>query len=306
MKVAFVFPGQGIDVARVVGEWVAFSPRVRELVDVAAAATGEPASRLASGAGIALRRTECYQPVLTAVAIGALSEQLARGHRRPDMVAGHSLGEIAACVAAGAIAPEAAVALAATRGRLMARESARHPGGMVAIRAATRAAAEAIAAAARAHGSIVVAAHNAPEDWVLSGDHAALRAIPTGVPHVPLATDGAWHSPAMEGAVDEYREALRGAVTGALKIPIVCNRDGQVTAAESLVDALAGQLVRPIEWATTMETLAARGVRDLVTIGPAKALRSLDRGARARRQIEFTAYADVPSELPAVPRQVTA
>lgn len=277
MSVALLFPGQGVDLAAVAGEWYACSAHARALLERAAELVGEPAARLVGGAGRALRPTQAYQPVLTAVSVGALLELAERGVGA-DVVAGHSLGELAACAAAGALRPDAAVALAALRGRAMARAAEECPGGLLALTAGTAAAAADAVECARARGWAQIAAHNAPDEWVLSGDWPALRAVPSRFAPVPLATDGPWHSAAMSGAVAEYRAALREAVAAPLRVPLVANRTGRpVGPADDLVELLAGQLTHRVEWAATMATLGEMNVRAVLTVGPAKALRGLAR-----------------------------
>jgi len=215
MSLALLFPGQGVNVAAVAGEWYARSTPTRALLDQAARHVGIPVGRLLHASGHALQNTATYQPVLTALSIGALLELTLRGVRA-DVVAGHSLGEIAALVAASAIHPEDAVALAATRGRAMARAAAESPGGMLALGVRSRAEVDEAVACARLHGRAQIAAHNAPDEWVLAGDWPALRAVPPRFAPVPLHTGGAWHSVAMEAAMSEYRTALGAATIGAL------------------------------------------------------------------------------------------
>jgi [acyl-carrier-protein] S-malonyltransferase len=304
MSLAFLFPGQGVDAAAVAGDWYARSAHARTLLDQAAAHVGVPIGRLLHGSGQALRDTAAYQPVLTAMSVGALLELTARGVRA-DVVAGHSLGELAALVAAGAVAPDAAVALAATRGRAMARAAEHQPGGMLALSARSRTEAEEAMAHALAHGRAQIAAHNAPDEWVLAGEWSALRAVPPRFAPVRLDTGGPWHSAAMSLAVSAYREALRDAIVGPLRIPVVCNRTGQLIGeADDLAELLAGQLTHPVEWTTTMETVSAMSVRTIITVGPAKPLRGLAR-RNLGREIQVLGV-DSPSDLTGVAEALAA
>lgn len=276
MTIAWLFPGQGTDLAAVAGAWHAASEAVRRGVALAESQCGIPAVQLLHGNGLALRDTRAYQPTLVAVCVGLLHEA-ERRLGAPRFVAGHSLGEIPACVAAGAIAGESAIALAAIRGRLMARESLRHPGTMVALRTDPEGAHDALALAAAA-GPAAIAAHNAPDEQVLSGSREALRAIPARFARTPLATDGAWHSPAMAGAVEEYRAALGAVCTAPARVALLANRTGGVVPPDAdVVPLLAEQLTHPVQWLRTLEELRTRGVRTFVTLGPARALRSLAR-----------------------------
>jgi len=256
VTIAFIFPGQGANVDHAVHDWRAGCGAVRELLDVAGRE---------------------YQPRLTALCLG-IERELGTHGIRPDIVAGHSLGEVAACAATGCIRHENAVGVAAVRGRLMAREAERHPGGMLALAVSDRSVAEAAVANARPHGMVSIAAHNAADQWVVSGEWAALRTIAARMDASPVAVAGPWHTEAMADAVDEYRDVLRRAVTMPLRVPLVCNRAGAIVEnAHEIPELLASQLTRPVEWVETMMTLDRFGVTDVITVGPAKALRALVR-----------------------------
>jgi [acyl-carrier-protein] S-malonyltransferase len=277
VTVAFLFPGQGVDLTSFAGQWQSRSSRVRTLLDHAAREAGVSLERILHGGGRALCDTAVYQPVLVAVSVGVYLEVVDRGVR-PTVVAGHSLGEVSACVAAGALTPEGAVSVAAARGRAMSRAAARNPGGMLAIVARTRAQANDAVACARAHGWAQIAAHNSPDQWVITGSWPALKAVPKEFAPQPLATDGPWHSNAMLDAVEEYRHALGESLTGSCPESLVCNRTGQLmNPGDDIVELLAGQLTHPVEWTTTMRTLGTLPVNHLLTIGPAKALRMMAR-----------------------------
>jgi [acyl-carrier-protein] S-malonyltransferase len=166
--------------------------------------------------------------------------------------------------------------LASLRGRLMAREAARCPGGLVAL--VEEPDVERALAVGRAAGWVEFGAENAPDEIVLSGDDAALRAIAKVCPSRRLPVAGAWHSAAMANAVDEFREALLGVRRSPARAKLVLNRDGLVVQDENQVPHwLAEQLTRPVRWRTTLETLHHAGARDFVTVGPGSILRALVR-----------------------------
>ncbi len=294
MRIAFLFPGQGSDVARVGQEWLERSARARLLLEVAARHVGLEVAQLFTEGGRRLEPTEVQQPVMTALSL-AIHEELAAAGVRSDLVAGHSLGEVAACAAAGTMDAERAVAVAAARGRLMARESKAHPGGMVALWTDRRETAEEALAVARAHGMAAIAAHNSVEQWVIAGDPAALRAVAQHYASTPLPVGGPWHTDAMAGAAAEFEAVLRQALHGPIRTPVVCNRTGAVvTDAAALPGLLAGQLTHPVEWEATMRTLGAEEVAHIVVVGPGKALRAL-----ARRGLGEVAHygAERPDDL---------
>lgn len=274
MTLAVLFPGQGSDLASVIGEWHASSVAVQSLLARVSERTGVPVSRLVHGSGVALRDSRVYQPALVALCVGALRELEARGVA-PGIVAGHSLGELAACASVGALSHDAAVELAAVRGALMSREAERHPGAMVALRTTPQGAQEAFAIAA-AHGAVSIAAFNAPDEQVLSGAREALREVPARFTPTFLVTAGAWHSLAMQGAVMEFAEACARACGALASVVWIPNRTG-VPAAPSadVASLLSAQLVQPVQWQRTMESLRDHGVHHIITLGPARALRSL-------------------------------
>jgi [acyl-carrier-protein] S-malonyltransferase len=270
VTVAFVFGGQGTEVPRMGLELAEHVPRAAELLARAGGAAGVDPGRVLAGGGPDFQRTAVIQPLLVAVGLGAVAAVAVK----PAFVAGHSLGELAAWAASGAITAEDAIALAAVRGRIMQREAAAHPGAMVAV-AGDESRLAAALALGRSFGSVVVAAHNAPGEWTVSGDERALAAIVARFGASRLPVSGAWHSPAMARGVDEFAAAARALGIRPAIASIIANRTGDVAAPAAMVELLAGQLVRPVEWAKTLATLAAHGVTRIVTFGPSKLMRSL-------------------------------
>src|SRR5262249_51205009 len=157
---------------------------------------------LAARGGRALEATRVLQPVLTAVALAAHARLEAAGVRA-DVVAGHSLGEIAAWSAAGCISPQDAVGVAAPPRRPVGAEAARAPGGLAALLDPT----ESALRTALSLG-VTIGAYNAPGEIVVTGDEASIRAVLARLPSKRIVVEGAWHGPAMQGAVEELRAAL--------------------------------------------------------------------------------------------------
>ena len=271
MTTAFLFPGQASALVGMPAEWSRSSAHVRRLLVEASRLSATPVAQMIAAPSLA--RTSLFQPVLTALALGIARELIDRGIR-PDVVAGHSLGELAASAVAGAMSDEAAVDLAVARGLLMEREAARNPGGMLALPPGSRQAADAAMTAGRAAGVVTLAAHNAIDRWVVTGDWAALEKIESLTAATRLAVAGPWHSPLMGDALAEYRDALRGALTRPMALPLVCNRTGErVSDTASLAELLAGQLVHCVHWADSMATLRTLGTSRVIICGPGKALR---------------------------------
>ena len=272
---AFIFAGQGVDM---MPSAVAFSPcsaRMRSLLDHAARVAGLDRDRVFARSGRELGSTRVAQPALIAICLAVVEALTERGIR-PDYAAGHSLGELAAWSALGAISAEDAIDLAGERGRLMAREAKRHPGGMLALVNATASDVDAALALGRTRGALALAAQNAPDEWVLSGEAPALALVASRFRSVRLRTEGPWHSEAMAGAVEELSRTLHDVPRRKASGRLVANRTGAVVEHEDEIPALfADQLVQPIHWMTVLRTLRDRGVRRFVTVGPGKVLRGL-------------------------------
>jgi [acyl-carrier-protein] S-malonyltransferase len=284
VKIALLFPGQASKNLLAAVALAAADPAGRALLDHAATAAKVPFPVLLERGGRALERTEILQPVLTAVALHA-ARALVDAGLTPSAVAGHSLGELAAWSAAGAVTPGDAIDLAALRGRLMAREAERSPGGLLALLDGSDAAIARALAAGSPHGSLTIAAWNAPDEIVLTGPHAALAAAAAVVPSRLIPVAGPWHGPAMAGAVEELRRALHATTRRPLVCAFLANRDGRAAAADAIPDLLAEQLTHPICWTRTLETLSVLGITDHVTAGPGAVLRGLARkclGANTR------------------------
>jgi [acyl-carrier-protein] S-malonyltransferase len=187
---------------------------------------------------------------------------------RPDVVAGHSLGEYAAAHAAGCLGLVDGVRLVAERDRLMGEASMENPGGMVALVGADP---DDVARAAEESGGIVVAANfNTPRQTVVSGQVDALEEVAARVRgrRVRLEVSGAFHSPLMAGAAREMDELLRGVDLQAPQIPMVGATDGALlTTAEKVREALRNQMILPVRWVAVVERLLDLGVREIFEAG---------------------------------------
>jgi [acyl-carrier-protein] S-malonyltransferase len=190
-------------------------------------------------------------------------------------MAGHSLGELTALAAAGAVDERDALALVVLRGRLMAESGAASGGGtMLAVLRGTPARASALAAR---HG-VVVANDNAPDQVVLSGARADLEAAgddarSQGMRAMMLDVAGAFHSPQMAAAVAPFRAALAQTEFRAPAVPVVSCATAAPFAdpAQELADAL----VAPVRWRETMGALAAMGIQTFLDAGPGRVLAKL-------------------------------
>jgi len=275
MTLAFLVPGQGSrDLVHVV-DFARKLARGKEWLEQAAASIDLPVSRWLDQGGRLLEPTEVLQPVLTAISL-VIAEELAFRGIRPDYVAGHSLGEIAAIAIAGWISYSDAISLACLRGRLMAREAKRHPGGLLALLEKNDL--ERALSLGKEAGWVEFGADNAPDELVLSGNDAALRAIASACSSRRLPVVGPWHSSAMVDAVEEFRNALAACETHPLQAQVILNRDGGILDAKIDTPAcLADQLIRPIQWSKSLQTMLKSGVTGFITLGPGAVMRALVR-----------------------------
>ncbi len=283
---AFVFPGQGSQFVGMGRELAQASPAARQAFEEADEYLGFKLSTLCwEGPEAALNDTVNTQPALLACSIAALRalrEKL--GDFTPAFVAGHSVGELSALVAAGAMEFEDGVALVRKRGEVMKAAGERSPGGMAAIlNLDAPVLVEVCAEASAATGGIVqVANDNCPGQVVISGDNPALEkamelAKARGAKRaIKLAVSIAAHSPLMRSAVEAYTRAVEAVPFIAPVPPLV----GNITAApltdpNDLRKELPAQLTAPVRWTESVRYMLSQGVTTFVELGSKDVLTGL-------------------------------
>jgi [acyl-carrier-protein] S-malonyltransferase len=257
-------------------------PVARETFAAADRALGIPLSRICwEGPEAELTRTVHAQPALLAHSIAGFRLLEAAGVT-PSWVAGHSLGEYSACVAAGALEFEDALRLVHRRGELMDRAGIERPGTMAAFLGMDREAVEAVCAEAAGLGVVRAANLNAPGQIVISGEIAAVEracelARARGAKRaIRLGVSGAFHSPLMASAAQGLGAALDAASFRDARCPVICNVDAApVQRAAEIRGALARQLLGAVRWEDSMRQLIAAGAQGFVEIGTGKVLRGL-------------------------------
>lgn len=281
---AFVFPGQGSQSVGMLDAWDGHAV-VRDTLAEASAALGEDlAALIRSGPKEALDLTANTQPVMLAASVACYRAWLAEGGRAPAIVAGHSLGEYSALVAAGALSLGDAVPLVRLRALAMQAAVPVGAGAMAAILGLEAEVVRAVCAeAAAATGEPVEAAnYNDPRQTVISGAKAAVdRACEllkaAGAKRaLPLAVSAPFHSSLMKPAAEALRERLTAVVIAPPAIPVLNNIDVAVqTDPDAIREALYRQSFGPVRWVETVQTLKTRGIGRIVECGPGKVLAGL-------------------------------
>jgi [acyl-carrier-protein] S-malonyltransferase len=261
-----LFPGQGSQTADMRDQVERHRPDLLEL------AQSEVSDDLFERAGDG---TRWAQPAIFCAALAGY--EVLKDRYEPDLMAGHSLGEISALVAAGALDAEDGLRLVAARGRLM-QEAAEETGdgGMIAVRARDRTAVEQVATRA----GLSIANDNSPDQLVLSGAVAALdeaesllREQRVRAKRLPVA--GAFHSPLMEPAVEPFRRLTEHVEVRAPRVPVL----SCVTAApfQDVREQLVRAIVSPVRWTDVMSALQDLGATRYVETGPGRVLTNLVR-----------------------------
>ncbi len=259
-------------------------PEAREVFDLADRVLGLPLSQLCfEGPAEQLKLTENTQPALLTTSL-ALFEVLKRRGKQPDYVAGHSLGEYSALVVAQGLAFEDAVGLVRQRGRFMQESVPVGQGAMAAVVGMEIAAVERICSQAAGKEWVAPANINSPDQIVVAGHRGAVERVlelvkgKRGGRAVLLPVSAPFHCALMEPARQRLARVMREIPFHDLKVPLVNNVDAKVIReAQEARDGLARQVVGPVRWADSVQTLVRMGVERFVEMGPGRVLSTLIR-----------------------------
>jgi [acyl-carrier-protein] S-malonyltransferase len=273
-ELALVFPGQGSQKVGMGTEVLGSSETARAIFTLADEALGFSLSGLcAAGPDDELTNTMNAQPAIlvTSLAILAAALESEAVASRPAYVAGHSLGQYSALVAAGSLALEDAVRLVRERGRIMGQQTEGTLAALVGLDEAT------VAEICRDSGA-ECANYNAPTQTVVGGTREAMEracalARERGGRGLPVNVSGAFHTSLMEPAARQFAEALGSTEITAPQIPVIGNVNAQPLATADDVRAdLREQIRSPVQWYQSMDMARAKGVRRVVELGPGRVL----------------------------------
>ena len=279
---AFVFPGQGSQVGGMGKNLYDNNETAKELFDKANEVLGYRITDIMfAGSDEQLKETKVTQP---AVFLHSVISALCMGDAfKPDMVAGHSLGEFSALVAAGALSFEDGLKLVYARAMAMQKACEVAPGTMAAIIGLPDEKVEEICQEVSKEGKVVIPAnYNCPGQLVISGDkegieEACEKLKAAGAKRaLPLKVGGAFHSPLMQPAKDELQKAIEATTVNTPQCPVYQNVDGKpYTDAANIKANLIAQLTSSVRWTTTVQNMIADGATDFTECGPGKALQGM-------------------------------
>jgi len=298
---AYLFPGQGSQYVGMGRDLCATYNKARAVFAQADRILGIDLSDLCfDGPAELLNETVNTQPAVFTTSIAALRAMQERDVGGPAYVAGHSMGELSALVAAGALSFEDGLQLVRERGRLMQQAGGRNPGGMAALLGLEREQVARICTTVREESGehVGIANENCPGQIVISGTRDALaqameRARAQGAKRViRLDVSIAAHSPLMAEAATEFRHLLDAVPFREPSTPIVLNATARpLTAPQAICEALGRQLTSPVRWDDSVRWMIEHGVTCFTEVGPKEVLTGLLR--RIDRRVERSTTAEI-------------
>lgn len=276
---AFVFPGQGAQFVGMGKDLYDNNPMAHDMFEKANEILGFRITDLMfAGIDEDLRQTKVTQPAIflhSVILAKCLGDEF-----KPDMVAGHSLGEFSALVAAGALTFEDGLRLVSARAQAMQKACEKTPSTMAAVLALPDNVVEEICDSV--DGVVVCANYNCPGQIVISGEEPAIdaaceKALAAGAKRaLKLKVGGAFHSPCMEPARAELAEAIEKTKVSAPVCPVYQNVDAKPHTDPAEIKAnLVAQLTAPVRWTQSVQNMVADGATEFVELGPGKVLQGL-------------------------------
>ncbi|MBS11205.1 MAG: [acyl-carrier-protein] S-malonyltransferase [Gemmatimonadetes bacterium] len=284
MSITFLFPGQASQYVGMGKDLYDASPAAVNVFDLADRMLDiRIKSFCFCGPEESLRQTAITQPAVFTHSVAAL-HMLKEAGIESAIVAGHSVGELAALVAAGVIELEDGLRLVSVRAQAMSAAGKTRPGSMAAVIGLDDADVESVCEEASSAGSVRAANYNCPGQLVISGeDHGVKRAIELAKEKgakraLKLPVSGAFHSDLMKPAVEALAAALNGITFSAPRVPVVPNVTAEPTEdPDELKRLLVEQVVSPVRWTETVTTIASKGISSAYEVGPGSTLKGLVR-----------------------------
>lgn len=286
MKTAYLFPGQGSQFVGMSRDLYDSEPAARRVFDEADEVLGMSLSSICfEGPDEVLKETRNTQPAIFVHSLAVLATLGWRLEREDALLAGHSLGEYTAYVAAGSLTFADGLRLVRRRGELMFAEGLERPGAMAAILGLTAEAVEAVLETI--DGVVVPANYNSPTQLVISGEIPAVvsameKLKEAGAKRVlRLGVSGAFHSPLLKSAAEGLSEALKGVTILPARSTVLANETAApVQEPEEIRASLARQILSPVRWEPTVRRMLDEGATRFIEIGPGKVLSGLVRAVK--------------------------
>ena len=277
-KVSFLFAGQGAQKLGMARDLYETFLIVKETFDKASHVLGYDLRELIDKDLDKLNQTKYTQPAILTTSTAIYRLILKEIELRPDMVAGLSLGEYSALVASGAIRFEDAVVLVARRGQLMEAAAPAGSGKMVAVLNADRQIIEDACKKASQFGIVSPANYNTPKQIVIGGESIAVNAAveelkQQGVKRlIPLNVSGPFHTALLKPASQKLSDVLDKVHFSVSEIPVIGNTEAQIMKKDDIKSLLARQVMEPVRFDESIETMKKMGMTQVVEIGPGKVL----------------------------------
>ena len=277
---AFLFPGQGAQKVGMAKDFYESFPQIKETFDKAETCLGIDIKKIMfNGPEGELRESKNAQVSILLHSYTILN--LLKDYVTPDYLAGHSLGEYTAFLAADALSFEDALHLVRFRGELMSMAGEKKPGTMAAIIGLNIDEVKNIVEESRQFGIIIIANFNSPMQFVISGEKEPVtRAIKLtkekGGKGIPLRVSGAFHSPLIEEVVEPFRKVLSKTEVRTPKYPVFSNVTGDVVnKPDEIRELLAKQIVSSVRWTDIVVNMHKKGVDHFIEMGPGNVLSKL-------------------------------